>query len=115
MSGQVRKQLAEAASKVDGVTCLPYYVQSTEPGAAMVRLERIDYPNPFGGVCHWSLVVVLPQDMEAAERYVEDKVPSIIAAIEHLIVVTQVQPQRLGLVDGSVVLAVFINGHREQE
>ena len=115
MSKAFRTELAAAASTIDGITCLPYYVQSTEVGAAMVRLDRIEYPNFTGGINYWSLVVILPQDMAAAEEWVDENVAPIITAIEHLIVVTQVQPQRLGLLDGSVVLAVFINGHREKE
>lgn len=110
----VREDLAAAASTVDGVTAHPYFVQSTKPGHTFIRLERIDYPNPFGGICHWNVVVVLPQDTAAAEQYVEEKVPLVRAAIGEHAVVTSVVPQRLDT--GSGVLPVaFINCHREEE
>ncbi len=114
MSAEVRQEIATALSSVDGITAHPYFVQATEPGTALVRLDRVEYPNPFGGVAHWNIVVLLPQDLEAAEKYVEDKVPAIRVAIESLIFVTQVRPQRLDLPGVGVVPCVFITGHREE-
>jgi hypothetical protein len=115
MSETVRKLLADAASTVQDITCHPYFVQSTQAGNAFVRLDRIEYPNRFGGICHWNVVVMLPQDQGQAERYVDDKVPAIKAAVESELVVTQVQPQQLNIPGVGVLLCVFINGHREKE
>jgi len=115
MSKAVRETLAAAATTVEGVSCQPYFVQSTEPGAAMVRLDRIEYPNSFGGICHWNVVVLLPQDMAAAEEYVDTKIPAVKAALEGELVITQIQPQRLEIDGIGILPCVFINGHREQE
>jgi hypothetical protein len=114
MSDQVRKALAVAASTVEGVTCLPYYVQTTTPGAAFVRVDRTEYPDQFGGIRHWNVIVILPQDMGAAEAWVEAHEDALVKALQPELVVTQVQPQRLNT-DAGVLLCVFINGHREKE
>jgi hypothetical protein len=115
MSLAVRTAIATSASGVEGIECSPYFVQTTAAGMAMVRLDRIEYPNPFGGVCHWNVVVLLPQDQAEAEKYLEEKVPLIRAAIEEHLVITQVQPQRLEITGVGILPCVFINGHREQE
>lgn len=111
----MRQAIADAATGVEGITCHPYFVQSTSPGSAMVRLDRIAYPNPFGGVCHWNVVVMLPQDQAAAEAYIDTKVPLIRAAILPQLVVTEVQQQQLKIDGLGILPCVFINGHREQE
>lgn len=115
MSEEVRNTLASAASTADGITCHPYFVQSSTPGDAFVRLDRIEYPNRFGGVCHWNVVVMLPQDQGQAERYIDEKIPAVVEAIAGVLTVTQVQPQQLNIPGVGVLLCVFINGHREQE
>ena len=115
MNKLVREALATAASSIPGIKCLPYFVQSTEPGAAMIRLDRIEYPNPFGGVCYWNVIIMLPQDQAAAESFLDQKIPAIREAIAEHIVVTQIRPERLDLPGVGVLPCVFINGHREQE
>jgi hypothetical protein len=114
MSAAVRQEIAEAASTVAGVTCTPYYVQTTSAGAAYVRLDRIEYPNPFGGVAYWNVVLLLPQDIAASEKYLEEKVPLIREAIEEHLFVTSVTPQQLQLGSGPTLPCAFINGHREE-
>lgn len=111
----IRQAIATAANTVAGISCQPYFVQTLEPGAAMVRLERVEYPNPFGGICHWNVIVLLPQDQAAAEQYVDDKVPAVRDAVGQHLVVTQVQPQRLDVPGVGILPCVFINGHREEE
>lgn len=115
MSLAVRTALATAASTAEGITCKPHFIQSTEPGAAMVKLDRTVYPNPFGGICHWSVVVILPQDMAAAEQYLDSHIPAVREAVAEELVVTDIQPQRLDIPGVGVLLCVFINGHREEE
>ena len=65
-----REELTTAANAVEGITGHPYVVGHTEPGTVYPRLDHIEYPNPFGGVAHWNVVLVLPQDLAEAERYV---------------------------------------------
>lgn len=110
-----RTDLATAASTVEGITAHPSYVQGTDPGLTFVRLERIDYPNPFGGVAHWNVVVVLPQDIAAAERFVEDHLEPLRLALEPYLAITSAVPQRIEFPGVGVVPCVFINGHREAD
>lgn len=110
-----RIEIATAAGTVEGITGHEYVVGATDPGTVYPRLERIEYPNAFGGVAHWNVVLVLPQDYAAAERYVEDKLPALKAALDPHLVITTVALQRLQL-DGIGTLPVaFINGHREAD
>lgn len=110
-----RTDIAAAASTVEGITGHPYVVGDTSPGTLYPRIDRIEYPNPFGGVVHFNVVLVLPQDLAEAEQYLEQKLAPLKAALEEHLVLTTVQPQRLQL-DGVGVLPVaFINGHREAD
>ncbi len=110
-----RSELAAAAGTVFGITAHEYVVGDTEPGTVYPRLDRIEYPNPFGGIAHWNVVLVLPQDYAEAERYVEDTLPALKEALDPHIVITAVLLQRLQL-DGVGTLPVaFINGHREAD
>lgn len=110
-----RTDLAEAAATVVGLTAHEYVVGDTNPGTVYPRLERIEYPNAFGGIAYWNVVLVLPQELDQAEKYLEQKLPALKAAIEPHLVVTSVALQRLQL-DGVGTLPVaFVNGHREQD
>lgn len=110
-----RTELTDAANAVAGITAHTYVVGDTDPGTVYPRLDRIEYPNPFGGVAHWNVVLVLPQGEAEAEKYVEDMVPTLKAALDPHLVITAVVLQRLQL-DGVGILPVaFINGHREAD
>lgn len=113
MSTATREALAAAASSVEGIVCTPVYQQVTAQGQACVRLDRIEYPDRFGGVVHWNVVVCLGQDMASAETFFEAKVPLIVEALKPELIVASATPQQLNLIDGSSVLAAFINGFRE--
>ena len=110
-----RSELASALGTVTGVTAHEYVVANTQPGTAYPRLDRIEYPNAFGGVAYWNVVVVLPAGHAEAEQYLEQKLPALKAAIEPHLVITTVTPQRLQLDGIGVLPVVFINGHREQD
>jgi hypothetical protein len=110
---QTRQALATAASTVEGIHCTPYVRQTTKAGDAMVRLDRINYPNAFGGVVTWQVWVVLPQDVQSAEKYLDSKVPPLVTALAEEMVVASVTPGQLAL-DTDVVLGVSIEGTREE-
>lgn len=114
MSVEVRQELAAAAASVPGISAHPFHVQGTRPGHTYVRLERIDYPNPFGGLRRWNVVVVLPQDQAKAEEYLEDKLPALLEALSPHLAIRDVVPQRLGITGVGDLLCVFINGQREE-
>lgn len=110
-----RTELKAAANTVEGISAHEHVVGDTDPGTVYPRLDRIEYPNAFGGVAHWNVVLVLPQDYAEAEQYVEQKVPALKAALDPHLVITAVVLQRLQL-DGVGTLPVaFINGHREAD
>lgn len=110
-----REDLEAAAHTVPGIKAHAYVVGDTEPGTVYPRLDRIEYPNAFGGIAHWSVVLVLPQDYAEAEQYVEEVLPDLKAALDPHLVITAVLLQRLQL-DGIGTLPVaFINGHREAD
>lgn len=110
-----RAELAAAANSVEGVKAFPYFVSSTSPGTAYVRLERIEYPNPFGGIAHWNVVLILPQDYATAEKYLETKVPLLKTAIEPHLSITSVRPEQLSINGVGTIPVVFLNGHREED
>jgi len=112
-NADVRQVLAAAASTVEGLVGLPNFVVATNPGNVMVRYDRTEYPNRFGGVVHWSLVLVLPQDLSASEQYLEAKGPALREAVAAELVVTTITPQLIDFGAGSVPCAVF-TGHREE-
>lgn len=109
-----RTDLATAAGTVEGITGHPYYEQQTKPGNAFVRLDRIEYPNSFGGVCYWNVILILPQDQAGAEKYLEEKLPDLRDALAPHLHVTQVLPQRISIPGIGDLLCAFINGNREE-
>lgn len=115
MSAAVRAALAAAANTVAGVRCSAYYQQSTAPGTASVRLDRVEYPNRFGGVAHWQVLVMLPQKLDAAEKWVDDKLPALHDALEAELVITNAGMQQVITEAGVTLPCVVIAGHREQE
>ncbi len=114
---EVRQDLANELSELDGITAHPYYVQSIDPGTVWIRLDRVAHPNRFGGIAHWNVVLVLPQDQADAEKYLDEVMPVVREVVRDHLVVTEVRPQRLDLrgAGGGYLPCVFINGHREEE
>lgn len=111
----VRDDLAAAADSVEGIDANAFYIPGTHAGHTFVRLERIAYPNPFGGIRHWNVITVLPPTLGEAERFLEEKVPLLREALEPHLVITEVVPQQLQLdADRAPLLCVFLNGHREE-
>lgn len=114
MSEAVRAELAAAANTVEGVDVAPYYRQSTKPLTGAVQLDRIEYPNRFGGIAYWEVLVLLPSDVAAAQKQAETLIPALYAALRpHLAVDRATFGQtQLGTTASNVVL---IAGHREEE
>lgn len=114
MSAEVRQAIASAASTVDGADVAPYHRQLTRPGDGVVRKDRVEYPNPFGGVATWQVLVMVPDDLAAAQRYLDDQVPALVAAVQQELAVTSVTPGVYPAGTKSVPV-VAIEGHREEE
>lgn len=115
MSTDVRQELAGAASTVEGITAHPYYVQDTSPGHTFIRLERVTYPNRFGGLDRWNVVVVLPQDLAEAEKFFEDHIEDLYAALAPHLAIDEAVLQQLNITGVGILPCVFINGHRERD
>jgi hypothetical protein len=114
-AAEVRELLAAAASTVEGINCDPYYRQSPKSGDAMVRRAGTVYPpNSFGGVVTWQVLVVLPQDLRAAQMFLDDVIPLVAVAISPELDVTSVTPQQLAFAD-TLVPGAVIEGKREEE
>jgi hypothetical protein len=111
---EARTALAAAASTVEGITCSPYFVQTTKAGAAMVRFDSTTYPNPFGGVVTWQVVVTLPQDYATSEKFIDDHVLALVGALAREMTVARVYQVQLTLKTGSLPVLIC-EGTREED
>lgn len=112
MSAAIRQAIASAVNTVEGINCTPYFRQTTKTGDAMVRLDRKRRDDSgFGYIATWQVVVILPQDIATAEKYLDEKVDALVSALSEEVVVTTVTPQQLAL-DTGAVPCVFIEGNR---
>lgn len=112
MSAAARTAIATAASAVEGVNCTPYYRQTTKPGDALVRLDRTFRDDThFGFMAVWQVVVILPQDLATAEKWLDEHMDSIVEELSEVVVITTVTPQQLAL-DTGLVPCVVIEGNR---
>jgi hypothetical protein len=115
VSQAVREAIAAAASTVDGVDVEPYSRQATTPGQGWVRYDHTDYPNPFGGLVTWQVLVRVPTDLRAAEEWLDTNGPALRAAVAEQLIVRSMTPVQLALPDGQSLEAVVIEGQREEE
>jgi hypothetical protein len=112
MSIAIRAEIAAAANAVAAVTAYPNFRQTTRPGDAMVRLDRVEYPDRFGGLGTWQLVVILNQDVAAAELWLDENRDALVTALSEVMSVRRAFPAELAL-DSGKVPALFIEGTRE--
>lgn len=107
-----RAEIATAASTVDDVNVTPYFRQVTKAGQGFVKLERVEYPNKFGGVATLSVFVILPDGLAAAERRAEELEPLLYNALRPAWVLDSAQLADLQTDTGSLPVLQF-TGHRE--
>lgn len=117
MSAAVRQAIVDALAPISGVKGYPYFRPTVTPGDAVVRLDRTDYPQPsdWGGLQTWQVLVILPVELEAAERWVDDKRPALVAALADVMQVVSAVPTELRLPEGLAVPCLIIEGKRESE
>ena len=116
MSAAARAELADAVSAVTGVNCKPYYRQSLKPGDAFVKLaSRSRSANGIGYVATWQIWLALPQDLVAAEKWLDEHGPAIEAALEREFIggVRTVTPADLIVGAGTATNGVIYEGARE--
>lgn len=112
MSAELRNEIAAAASLVDGVTVKPYYRQTAKPGDGWVSLQRLDRDDSgLGFMALWAVMVVLPQDLKAAEVWIDDHADAIAEALGHALVVSAVVPSSLTW-GGNPVPGLVFEGYR---
>lgn len=111
-NAEARTAIAAALSVVDGIKCTPNFRQTTKPGDAMVRLERMTRDESgFSYMNTWQVLVILPQDIATAEKYLDTRVDSLVTAVSEELVVTSVTPQQLSI-DTGLVPVVVVEGNR---
>jgi hypothetical protein len=93
-----RTDLAQAAT-LDGVTNVtPLYRQSLRPGDGFVRLgQRRRAANGFGYIQDWEVWIAVPDDLAAAETWLDTHLAAITETVDAVIVVTTVTPSQLVL------------------
>ena len=111
-SAEARTALADVASTVEGVSVSAYFRQTTRPGDGFVRNGGITYPNKFGGVVTWQVLITLSQDIATAEKWLDTKLPQVVGALGAEMTVRTASPQQLALDTGNVP-CVVIEGTRE--
>lgn len=116
MSTATRQAISDAANTVPEVSCTPHTRVTTRTGDAMVRLGRMNRSsNGFGFVNTWQVLVILPQDLTAAEKYLDTLIPSLIPAVSEELVITSITPQELVLETGTTIPCCVIEGSRESD
>jgi hypothetical protein len=108
-----RDEIAAAANTVAAVKVAPFYRQSAKPGTGWVRRDRTEYPNKFGGLVTWQVLVVLPQALADAEKWMEDNQLALVNAVREALIVRSARPAEL-VVDSGSVPVLIIEGQREE-
>lgn len=111
----VRTALADAANTVAGVNVSPYYRQSSRSGDGLIQMNRIEFPNKFGGVTYWDVIVTLPTGPADAQRTAEELVPDLVSALAAEMTVTGVTFSVLAADSGPDRPCLVVSGWRESE
>lgn len=112
-NAETRALLAAAASSVEGIKVTANFRQVTSPGAGMVRLDRVEYPNRFGGVAVWQVIVICPQEVAVAEKFIDEHLDALEQALRTEMSVTRATPQEIVLSDGVRLPCMIVEGTRE--
>ncbi|MFB6726791.1 hypothetical protein ACFCV3_41870 [Kribbella sp. NPDC056345] len=111
----IRQTLADAANTVPGVHVHPYYRQGGKTGHGNVVLARVDYPNIFGGIGQWEVIVLLPVDVESAQNKADELIPLLYAALSEAMAVDSVTFGTTSQDNRSGQPCLIAAGHREME
>lgn len=112
-----REEIAAAANVLDGIEIHAYYELVSTPGQGWVERTRTDFPNAFGGEDYWGVVVMVPSDVNAAQRWIDANQARIVTALKtsRALIVTAALPQLVAQQDNTSIRALVIEGHREAE
>lgn len=108
-----RAEIAAAATLADVTNVSPYYRQTAKTGDGFVELiSRARGDNGFGWVDTWGVWIGLPQDVKAAETWLEEHLGDLMESIDGALTVTTAGPANRVL-GGQVSNGVSITGTRE--
>lgn len=114
-----REDIAAAASTVTGIDVSPYYRAVSGAGQGYVEWLRTEWPNKLGGEAYWGVVIGLPTDLAAAQRWIDLNQRTIVTALgprgENELTVTQVRPEIVLSQDNQAQRVLVIEGHREDD
>jgi hypothetical protein len=117
MSAAVRQELAAVANSVAGVNVHPYYRQGGKALSGNVVRGTTTFPNTFGGVVTWEVHILLPVDVESAQKKADELIPllweafigSRVMTVDDISFATSSQDNRSGQP------LMVLTGHRETE
>lgn len=115
MSEVVRQQIADAANTVAGLNVHPYYRQGGKAGAGNIQVERIDFPNPFGGIIQWGVIVLLPVDVASAQKRADELIPLLWPALSEALAVDSITFGTTSQDNISGQPCLLVTGHRAME
>lgn len=109
----VREDLAAAAKTVDGISCTPYYRQSLKARDGFVRLAKRTPDQSIGFTDTWQVWIALAQDVPTAEKWIEEHLDELTAALSSEMTVTSITPTEFNIAGVPSVNGVVVEGDRE--
>lgn len=109
-----KAEIVAAANTVPGVNASTTWRQMTKPGNGSVLFSGVARAdNGFGWIATWTLTIAIPQDLRAAETWLDEHTAPLIDAIDGIaLVITTVDAQTLILPDTNAIYALVITGTR---
>jgi hypothetical protein len=109
---ETREAIAAAAS-VAGANVTPHRRQTLQPHQGfVVWTNRAQPANRLGWMDTWQVWIALPQDVAAAEKWMDEHLPTVLASLDAELIVTRAFPAKLSL-DTGESSGVVIEGARE--
>lgn len=108
----VRDEIAQALNDADlGLNVTAYYRQSLKPWDGFVKWSgTTQASNRFGWVNTWQVWLALPQDVKAAEQWLDTNLTALVEAFDAEVIVTSAVPAELVVGDGASVNGLILEG-----
>lgn len=109
-----REDIAAAVTGTGLVNVTPYYRQSLKPGDGFVRWAGATQDTRFASaqVSAFEVWVALPQDLKAAEQWIDANLPALMTALAGELVVTGATPNELVVGNGPGIPGIVLAGTR---
>ena len=105
-----RQELAEALTGIDGYHISAYYRQTTKPGDGFITITDLTRDTSgIGWMETWQIIIILGQDLNAAERRFENDIDTLVDTTSTILHVANVTLATLTL-DTHTLSAVIIDG-----